>query len=209
MWHSHAERVAGVWQFACEGPTGAHAGCDPACVTTLDDARLRSVLRWMARRSAPALDATRPLGAALVLGQAFSRFGLMSEDEEYAVYRDVCADLLRNDVRTAWKDHPRLGTGFLPRLRADLADLGNIDSLELPPGLPIEAALIDAGPRAVISGTSTVLFTVQTLGLAPAFTFVDRFRFPRHRRDFRAMARTVQRCVPTMPRTLPPVVASG
>jgi hypothetical protein len=198
VWSEHVARLDGVWRFSAADQVAVRDRHASAEVRRIDVKRMRSMLDAIAERVGIERVPASNRGAAIVLGQAFSRFGLMSEDAELAAYRSVCADLLGQGLRILWKDHPRLEVGFLDRLRRDLQGVGPIGRLDLPDGVPVEVALAGTEAAAVVSGTSTALFTVEALDLAPALTFADRLRFPIYRRDHRAMASIVSKSIATL-----------
>ena len=136
-----------------------------------------------------------PAGAVLVLGQAFAKFDLMRGVDALEVYREACATVTAAGHPVLWKDHPRLDDGFYGALERSLP-AGAISRVEVPGALPIEVAIDQLDPFAVVSGTSTSLFTISALRGGQVFTFAGRLRFPIHRRDHRAMARLVARTFP-------------
>jgi Alpha-2,8-polysialyltransferase (POLYST) len=186
MWSRHTRRVGRMWLVTPRsvGLRVQELG-EPHYI---DLERLRAVVRTIQQISdmnewAPVSD--QPV--AIVLGQAFARFGLMTEHDEAALYESVCRDLLDSGYEVLWKDHPRLENGFGPGLVASLRSRGPIAPLPLASAWPVEAAVGRIAPAALVSGTSTSLFACSALFDTPSYTFAASLRLPKIRRDHRRM----------------------
>jgi hypothetical protein len=197
-WAGHRARVVEVWRLTDvrDGDRTHRPAPGPgldAPVVGIDHQSMRGVLDGL-RAEAPVVDPAVP-GAVLVLGQAFAKFDLMAEADEFEVYREACAGLAAAGHPVVWKDHPRLDDGFFSALERSLPP-GAISRVDVPSALPIEVAIDQLDPFAVVSGTSTSLFTISALRGGQVFTFANRLRFPIHRRDHRGMAKLVARTFP-------------
>ncbi len=103
-------------------------------------------------------------GASLFLGQYLSGLGLMTRDEEIALYCDAMEVALGEtpEARLLFKPHPTAGRGYLRGLRAEGVARGlEFDILEAP-GL-LEGHMQHTRPAAVHSLFSTGLFTAHAI----------------------------------------------
>ena len=114
----------------------------------------------------------------LVLGQALSRNGMMSRDEELGIYGDIIDTLLAKGYRVLWKEHPRIHEPFFADLKTHLQNRApgaeeRLRELSLPRAFPIELAADRLGLAGCVAGTSAALFYLRRLYGIPCYTFGD------------------------------------
>ena len=187
--------VAGMWVVS--SPSMRMPVQDLGPRVHVEPTRLRTAVQRIA--TVAKLDECRPQGdrpVAVVLGQAFARFGLMTAGAESNLYISVCAQLLNDGFEVLWKDHPRLHEGYGGKILSALGSTGPLSTLPLTSEWPVEAAIERIRPAALVSGTSTSLFVCASLFDTPGFTFAGSLRLPLIRADHRRMAALVCRTFP-------------
>jgi hypothetical protein len=152
----------------------------------IGDGHVRDVLTECARSLASPREFMQS-GAAVVLGQCFARWGLMSRAAECGMYERAIATLLESGYAVAWKEHPRADQPFFPEFAARFG--GDVRELALPPAVPVEAAFASGrrGQPLCVSATSTALFTLPRLFGARVRTFAQEL-VPHVAGDFAHMA---------------------
>ena len=114
----------------------------------------------------------------LVLGQALSRNGIMSRDEELGIYTDIIDTLLAKGYRVLWKEHPRISEPFFADLKAHVqkntfSSDERLRELSLPRAFPVELVADRLGLAGCVAGTSAALFYLRRLYEIPCYTFGD------------------------------------
>jgi hypothetical protein len=112
----------------------------------------------------------------LVLGQALSRNGIMTREEEFGIYRDIIDTLLAKGYRILWKEHPRISEPFFADLKAHLqqrcpAAAERLQQLSIPHAYPVEMVADRLGLAGCVAGTSAALFYLRRLYDIPCYTF--------------------------------------
>jgi hypothetical protein len=113
---------------------------------------------------------------ALLLGQALSRNGVMSHEEEAAIYRRVVATVLDRGYSIFWKDHPRVERTFFEEMR-EFADhregtgRNMVRRLPFSHAFPVEMVAEKLNLSVCIAGTSAALFYLRRFYSLPCYTF--------------------------------------
>lgn len=105
----------------------------------------------------------------LVLGQCFSLFKMLTEEQEMQMYMDIVGSVIEKGYTVLWKDHPRCEMPFYPRLEETFGQ--RIQSVDLEAIVPIELVANRLNVKACVSCTSSILFYLPQLFQIDAYTF--------------------------------------
>ncbi len=106
----------------------------------------------------------------LVLGQCFSKWEIISWQEEFKLYKNICSTLIHNNLVPLWKEHPRVNKPFYDSLVNELPSVKKID-LNFHYSWPIEIFLDQLDIKACVAATSTSLFYLKEIFEIPTYTF--------------------------------------
>ena len=178
----HQERLAGLYLVLADVLPVPAAFAHPPC-HLVGDHHLRETLRSGAAIAGLADAATGAPGDArprvLVLGQSLHRWGVLTREQELAVYGHTVDALLAKGYNVLWKEHPRVLEPFFPQLAAGTAErrrrdgdtAGTLRELDLPFALPVELVAGRLGLAGCVAGISAALFYLPRLHDIPAYTF--------------------------------------
>ena len=113
-----------------------------------------------------------PDNQVLVLGQCFSKWEVISWNEELEIYKNICLILLNNNLIPLWKEHPRVEQPFYDSLVNELPSVKKLD-LNFHYSWPIEIFINQLGIKACVAATSTSLFYLQEIFEIPTYTFAN------------------------------------
>ncbi|MBC8102314.1 MAG: hypothetical protein H7Z41_06980 [Cytophagales bacterium] len=138
----------------------------------------------------------------LVLGQALSRNGIMTREEEMDIYLQVFDTLLSKGYQILWKEHPRIRLPFFTELKARMKARHQgaeerVQQLSLPHPFPVELVAERLELAGCVAGTSAALFYLRRLYNIPCYTFADAL-LPRMKGADVFMGEMVQREAPPL-----------
>lgn len=111
---------------------------------------------------------------AIVIGQCFARFGMLSEEKECALYLDVIKRVSALGYTPVWKDHPRTGGKYFELLQSGLSS--PLLKMKNPGVIPIELLLPEfPGETIVVGIISSSLTYISNIYKMPCFTAVKEF----------------------------------
>ncbi|NEO98677.1 MAG: hypothetical protein F6K58_08345 [Symploca sp. SIO2E9] len=133
----------------------------------------------------------------LVLGQCFSKYNLMSWDEEFNIYSRVFSILAEQNFTPLWKEHPKIDRPFFNTLLEQATSVQPLE-LNIHFSWPVELFTKQLNIVGCVAGTSTSLFYQKELFNIPTYTFANELSFKNSSRDFLWMKNLVMRYVPPL-----------
>ena len=107
----------------------------------------------------------------LILGQCFSKWNLISWEEEFNIYSQIFSVVADLNLVPIWKEHPRENRPFFPRLAQNSA-IAPVE-LSVHSAWPIELFAKQLNLQGCVSVTSTSLFNLKSLYEIPTYTIAN------------------------------------
>ena len=132
----------------------------------------------------------------LILGQCFSKWNLMSWEEEFDIYSQIFSLVSQLDLVLIWKEHPRVDRPFFNYLANKYSRIKPIE-LNVHFAWPIELFARQLNLQGCVSVTSTSLFYLKSLFEIPTYTVANNL-LNSFNGDFSYMTKLVANNIPTL-----------